>query len=50
MFSKIDLWSGYHEVKIKEEDITKKTFRTKYGHYEFTIVPFGLRNAHIMFM
>ena len=50
VYSKIDLCTGYHQLRVRETDIPKTTFRMQYGNFEFTVTPFRLTNAPVAFM
>nr|KYP55151.1 Transposon Ty3-I Gag-Pol polyprotein [Cajanus cajan] len=50
VFSKINLRSRYHQIRVKESDIPKTAFSTRYGHYEYVVMPFGMTNASTVFM
>jgi len=50
VFSKIDLWSRYHQISVKADDMQKTVFRFRYGHYEYVVMPFGVTNALDVFM
>ena len=50
VYSKIDLPTSYHQLRVRDTDMPKTSFRTRYEHFEFTVMPFGLKNAPVAFM
>ena len=50
VYSKVDLCTGYHQLRVREINLPKTSFRTRYGRFEFTVMPFGLTNAPVAFM
>ena len=50
VYSKINLLTGYHQLRVREANIPKTAFKTPYGHFEFIVIPFGLKNAPTIFM
>jgi len=50
VFPKLDFQSGYHQLRVKKDDIEKTTFMTRYGHYEFLVIPFEVSIASVLFM
>ena len=50
VFSKVDLRSSYHHIRVKKEDVLKTTFKMRYGHYKYLVMPFGVTNVPTIFM